>query len=98
MTADARTQNVTAPASIFAPPLRATSVGLLIIVTLTAFEAMAVSAALPTAARAVPGPSAVGWAVTGFLVANVLGMVSSGQLSHIRGPRLPLAAGLGCFL
>jgi len=84
--------------SIFGPQLRATSTGLLILVTLIAFEAMAVSAALPTAVRAVHGLGAFGWAFTGFLVANVVGMVASGQLSDSRGPRLPLVAGLTCFL
>jgi MFS family permease len=93
-----QTQPEAAPESIFAPALRATSTGLLIIVTLIAFEAMAVSAALPTAARAVHGLGAFGWAFTGFLVANVLGMVGSGQLSDSRGPRTPLVAGLTCFL
>jgi MFS family permease len=83
---------------VFAPPLRATSFGLLIVVTLIAFEAMAVSAALPTAARAVHGLGAFGWAFTGFLVANVVGMVLSGQLSDSTGPRVPLVAGLGCFV
>lgn len=97
MTIDERELS-SAPASIFSPPLRATSVGLLILVTLIAFEAMAVSAALPTAARAVHGLGAFGWAFTGFLVANVVGMVASGQLSDSRGPRLPLAAGLVCFV
>ncbi len=84
--------------SIFGGTLRATSIGLLILVTLIAFEAMAVSAALPTAARAVHGLGAFGWAFTGFLVANVVGMVASGQLSDSRGPRLPLVAGLLAFL
>jgi MFS family permease len=86
------------PDSIFAPALRATSVGLLILVTLIAFEAMSVSAALPTAARAVHGLSAFGWAFTGFLIANVVGMVASGQVSDRRGPRVPLVAGLICFV
>jgi MFS family permease len=86
------------PRKIFGPPLRVTSVGLLIVITLIAFEAMAVSAALPTAARAVHGLGAFGWAYTGFFVANVVGMVASGQLSDSVGPRLPLTAGLGCFV
>src|SRR5919197_2106169 len=98
MTVDERTRHEAAAQSIFAPALRATSSGLLIIITLIAFEAMAVSAALPTAARAVHGLGAFGWAFTGFLVANVIGMVASGQLSDSRGARLPLAAGLACFL
>src|SRR3954451_6411734 len=85
-------------ASVFGGALRATSIGLLILVTLIAFEAMAVAAALPTAARSVHGLGAYGWAFTGFLVANVVGMVTSGQLSDSRGPRLPLVAGLLAFL
>jgi MFS family permease len=95
MTVDERTPE---PRSIFGPAVRATSVGLLILITLIAFEAMAVGAALPTAARAVHGLGAFGWAFTGFLAANVVGMVVAGQLSDARGPRLPLVIGLGCFL
>jgi MFS family permease len=97
VTVDERAEQQAAP-SIFGPALRATSVGLLILITLLAFEAMAVSAALPTAARAVGGLSGFGWAFTGFLVASVVGMVAAGQLSDSRGPRLPLVAGLACFL
>lgn len=98
MTIDEQARADLAPQSIFGPALRATSIGLLIVITLIAFEAMAVSAALPTAARAVHGLSAFGWAFTGFLVANVVGMVGSGQLSDGRGPRTPLVAGLSGFL
>src|SRR3954463_15952956 len=97
MTVDEEARRST-PESIFAPALRATSIGMLILVTLIAFEAMAVSAALPTAARAVHGLGSFGWAFTGFLIANVVGMVTSGQLSARRGPRLPLVAGLLAFL
>lgn len=86
------------PRSIFAPAVRPTTLGVLIVITLIAFEAMAVSAALPTAARDVHGLSAFGWAFTGFLVANVVGMVGSGQLSGRYGPRPPLLAGLVAFL
>jgi MFS family permease len=98
VTIEERAQDEAAPGSIFGPALRATSIGLLIVITLIAFEAMAVSAALPTAVRAVHGLGAFGWAFTGFLVANVFGMVGSGQLSDSRGPRTPLTAGLACFV
>lgn len=83
--------------SIFAASLRATSTGILILITLIAFEAMAVSAALPTAARDLHGLSAYGWAFTGFLLASVVGIVLSGQLCDSRGPRLPLAGGTVLF-
>lgn len=93
---DARVQ--AQPRSIFAAALRPTTLGLLTVITLIAFEAMAVSAALPTAARDVHGLAAFGWAFTGFLVANVVGMVASGQLSGRYGPRTPLLAGLVSFI
>ena len=86
------------PRSIFAGRLRTTSVGILILITLVAFEAMAVSVALPTAARDLHGLGGFGWAFTGFLVANVVGMVVSGQFSDSHGPRRPLIAGMACFL
>lgn len=84
--------------SIFAPALRTTTAGLLVVVTLIAFEGMAVAAALPTAARAVHGVHGYGWAFTGFLVASVVAMVVAGQISDARGPRVPLVVGLLCFL
>ncbi|PZS31593.1 MAG: MFS transporter [Pseudonocardiales bacterium] len=59
---------------------------------------MAVSAALPTAARDLHGLGSYGWAFTGFLIANVVGMVVSGQFSDAHGPRGPLIAGMVSFL
>lgn len=86
------------PRTIFTGHLRTTTTGILILITLIAFEAMAVSAALPTAARAVHGIGGYGWAFTGFLVANVVGMVVSGQISDAHGPRRPLVAGMVAFI
>ena len=74
-----------------------TTIGLLIVVTLLAFEAMSVAAALPTAARDLHGLAWYGWAFSGFVMANILGLVISGMLSDRRGPRRPLVAGLTLF-
>jgi MFS family permease len=87
-----------APSSLFGSPLGTTTGGILVLITFVAFEAMAVAVALPTAARALHGLAQYGWAFTGFLAANVLGMVVSGQVSDSRGPRLPLIAGIAAFL
>ena len=89
-----REQTAPISTSVFAPAYRLTSAGILILVTLIAFEAMAVAAALPTAARELHGVGAIGWAFTAFLVANVVGLVVSGQICDTRGPRLATAAGL----
>jgi MFS family permease len=84
--------------SIFSSTLRTTSIGLLIVITMIAFEAMAVTTALPTAARELHGLAAYGWAFTGFLVASIVAMVASGEVCDQRGPRLPLIAGLWAFM
>ena len=97
-TARAVDDEVDGPTSIFAPELRATSGGLITLITMIAFEAMAVTPALPTAARELHGLGAFGWAFTAFLVANVLGMVAAGQLSDEHGPRLPLLTGMALFV
>ncbi|MDQ6851488.1 MAG: MFS transporter [Actinomycetota bacterium] len=85
------------PASIFTGRLRSATGAILILITLIAFEAMAVAAALPTAARDLHGLGGYGWAFTGFLLANVIGMVVSGQMCDAYGARRPLLAGLVCF-
>src|SRR3954452_221878 len=85
------------PTSLFSSRVRSTTISVLIIMSLIAFEAMAVVVALPTAARDLHGLGSYGWAFTGFLVANVVGMVVSGQLADVHGPRRPLIAGLVCF-
>jgi MFS family permease len=84
--------------SIFSGRLRIASGGLITLITMIAFEAMAVGPALPTAARELHGLSAFGWAFTAFLVANVVGMVAAGQLSDAHGPGRPMIAGIVLFL
>jgi len=82
---------------LLARPVRATTVGLVTVITLVAFEAMAVATAMPTAVRALHGLAYYGWAFTAFLVANVVGMVASGELSDRYGPARPLVAGVAVF-
>ncbi len=84
--------------SIFAARYRVTTVGMLLLMTIIAFEALAVATALPTAARSLHGLASYGWAFTGFLLTSVIGMVVSGMRSDRRGPRLPLGLGLLLFV
>lgn len=86
------------PTSIFAPSLRTATGGLVTIITMIAFEGMAVGPALPTAARELHGLGAFGWAFTTFLAASVVGMVVAGQVSDSAGPKRPLIAGMALFV
>lgn len=84
--------------SIFAIEYRSTSSGVVLLMTLLAFEAMAVAAALPTATRELHAIGAIGWAFSGFLAASLIGMVVSGQICDRRGPRRPVVVGLAAFM
>ena len=84
--------------SIFAARYRVTTVGVLLLMTIIAFEALAVATALPTAARSLHGLAGYGWAFTGFLLASVIGMVASGLWSDRDGPRQPMLLGLALFV
>lgn len=86
------------PTSVFDGRLRNTTIGLVVLISMIAFEAMAVTPALPSAARELHALSAFGWAFTAFLVANVVGMVAAGQLSDAHGPRVGLVAGMALFV
>jgi MFS family permease len=85
-------------ASLFDAELRSPTAGILVLITLIAFEAMAVAPALPTAVRDLHGIGGYGWTFTGFLVANIVAMVIAGQLCDTRGPAVPLLAGIVAFL
>jgi MFS family permease len=82
---------------IFGPRLRLRTAGLLMLVTLVAFEAMAVGTAMPTAVAELDGLAWYGWPFSVYLVASVVGMVVGGDVGDRRGPRTALLAGVLVF-
>lgn len=72
---------------------RTITLGLLALVTMFAFEAVAVSLAMPSVARALNGETLYPIAVVGLLTAAIVGMVVGGTWSDARGPGLPLTVG-----
>jgi MFS family permease len=82
-----------APERAFDSEHRAITLGLLALVTMFAFEAVAVSLAMPSVARELDGETLYPIAVVGLLTAAVVGMVVGGTWSDARGPGLPLTVG-----
>lgn len=77
---------------------RVATIGLVLVVTLVAFEAMGVGTALPTLVADLHGERLYSWPFTTFLAAEVIGTVVSGRLCDRRGPGLPLVGGPSLFL
>ncbi|MGW1670415.1 MFS transporter [Streptomyces sp. NPDC002324] len=76
---------------------RGLSVGIVSVVLLIAFEAMAVGTAMPVAARELDGISAYGFAFSAYFTTSLFGMVLAGQWADHRGPLGSLTAGIGAF-
>ncbi|MBO9827417.1 MFS transporter [Xanthomonas sp. A2111] len=87
-----------AAGSVLAPAYRATTIGMVALVSLIAFEALAVAAAMPTVARELNGLRLYALAFGGTLATSVIGMTVAGRWSDLHGPAAPLWAGLACFV
>ncbi|MDX3189258.1 MFS transporter [Streptomyces sp. MN03-5084-2B] len=72
---------------------RLTTIALLLVVTLVAFESMGVATAMPTLVADLHGRSLYSWPFTIFLVASVVATVLSGRIGDHRGPAPALLAG-----
>ena len=84
--------------SILSPQYRATTIGMVSLVALVAFEALAVAAAMPTVAQALDGLPLYALAFGITLATSVVGMTVAGGWSDARGPAPPLWSGLAFFL
>jgi len=75
------------------PSYRLVTVALLALVTIIAFEAMAISTAMPSVARDLDAVRSYGLAFSVMLTASMLGIVLAGVWSDLRGPLPSLFAG-----
>jgi MFS family permease len=93
----ARQQPLTAHGGVLGPGLRGLTIGLVLTVTLVAFEALAVATALPAAEDELGDVYLYGWAFSGFLLMSLIGIAFAGDRCDIGGPAAPFIAGLVLF-
>ena len=86
-----------ADASLFSRALRVTTLGAVALISLLAFESLAVTTAMPALARDLDGLALYSVAFSASMAASVVGMVAAGGISDRRGPALPLQAGVLVF-
>jgi MFS family permease len=97
MRPDTGTAASDAGGGILSSALRATTIGVLALVSLHAFEALALTTVMPTIARELHGESLYAMAFTATLASGIVSIVWSGNLADRRGPRPPLLLGLALF-
>ncbi|MFG6430256.1 MFS transporter [Roseateles sp. LYH14W] len=90
---------VTAPPDkLFAPGRSAACIGAVALISMLAFESIAVATAMPAVAGALNGLPLYALAFGATLATSVLGMTAAGQLCDKRGPHSAALAGLAAFL
>ena len=82
---------------LWSPGRRSLTVGLVLTITLVAFEALAVSTIMPIVAAELRGIELYGWVFTAFMLGSLIGIVVVGGLIDRRGLGGPFAVGIGLF-
>lgn len=86
------------PISVWAPPYRSLTIGLMLTITAAAFEALAVSTILPTITAELGGRNLYGWIFSAFLLTRLIGSTLAGAEVDRQGPALPFLIGVGIFV
>jgi MFS family permease len=76
---------------------RTLTVGLVLTITLVAFEALAISTVMPIVAADLGDLELYGWVFTAFMLGSLIGIVVSGGVIDRRGLGMPFAVGIGLF-
>jgi MFS family permease len=84
-------------AGLWSPAYRKLTVGLVLTITLVAFEALAVATVMPIVAQELGDLELYGWVFTAFMLGSLIGIVVIGGLIDRRGLGAPFAAGIGLF-
>ncbi len=77
---------------LFGPSRRTTTVGILLLISMVAFEAMGVGTAMPALVADLGALPLYAWPFVVFMAAGVFGTVLGGRWCDLAGPRIPLVA------
>jgi len=87
----------TVRSELFGPSRRATTIGVLLLTSMVAFEAMGVGTAMPALVADLGALSLYAWPFVAFMAAGVFGTVLGGRWCDLAGPRIPLVAAPALF-
>lgn len=85
-------------AAIWGPDRRNLTVGLILTVSMAAFEALAVATVLPAVVKDIGGLEWYGWVFSGFMLANLVSITTAGRAADQQGMARPFILGSGFFV
>lgn len=94
---DAGAKPADGPERLGDPRYRALTVGLVLTITLVAFEALAVATIMPLVSEDLGGLRLYGWVFSGFFLGNLVSIVVGGRLADRRGLAPPFVVSLVLF-
>lgn len=83
--------------TLWTPARRYTTIGLVVVMTLIAFEYLGVATALPTLVASLHGGRLYAWPITAFSAASAIGSAVAGRWADRRGPGMPLLTSIALF-
>ncbi len=92
------TAGTTTPSTPLTPEQRLLAIGLVLGVTLVAFEVTAVVTAMPTITDELGGDSLYGVATAVYTLANMVALVAAGEMADRRGPTVPYVLSIVTFI
>ncbi len=82
---------------LFGPSRRSTTVGVILLISVIAFESMGVGTAMPALVADLGSVSLYAWPFVAFMAAGVVGTVLGGRWCDAAGPRVPLVVAPALF-
>lgn len=92
------TEPVTEPASVWRAPYRATTLAVVVITALVAFDGLAIVAVLPGIAEELGEVALLPWVVTGYLIASSISIIVAGPIIDSIGVQRTFRSSAGGFL
>lgn len=83
---------------IWGPERRHLTIGLILTVSMAAFEALAVATVLPAVVADIGGLDWYGWVFSGFMLANLVSITMAGHAADRQGVAKPFVLGSGLFV
>lgn len=83
---------------IFGPSYRAATLGILLVITLIAFEGMSIGTIMPAVSASLDAIDLYGWSFSAFLMAGLFVNVVAGLWADRRGHTLPFLLGVAIFV